>query len=496
MAGALGMAGRLGAVPVIWWIIGAALVLRALFAAIMPFGTDEAYALAVGRSFSLSFFDHPPLGFWAPAAMEILGAQSVFFYRLPSVVLGGVTLWFLYLSGRRLGGEQAGLWTAALAALSPAISYSGALVLPDAPLYAGLSALIYCLIRLAQGETDRLMLWVWGGVALAFAMASKYQAGLVPLAVLIWIALGRAHWAWLGRAGFYLAVVLGLIGLLPVVMWNAAHGWVSFAFHGGRAGGGLDLGNFAKMAVAQALYLLPVILIWALRVISLGALWARPETRLLILVGLAPIVMFNAIYLISASSLPHWTTPGWLALLPLVGMVLAERRWRHPKAWLLGMAVPLHLSLFAIALHGQTGLLTRHIDPPPEWDHTVPFVPLSQTRAALAQSGLLAGADFLAAPNWIEAGHIAAALGGALPMRVIGGRPHHFQFIAPQDGPGRGVMLGIVRLGAQDAEADRLIARATAQGYEASYLGHVVVNRGDRPYFALPVVRITGAVTP
>lgn len=496
MAGALGMARRRGAVPVIWWIIGAALGLRAGFAAIMPFGTDEAYALSVGRSFSLSFFDHPPLGFWAPAAMEVLGAQGVFFYRLPSVVLGGVTLWFLYLSGRRLGGEAAGLWTAALAALAPAITYSGALVLPDAPLYAGLSITLYCLIRLAQGQEGRLMLWVWGGVALGVALASKYQAGLVALAVLLWIGSAPSHWNWLGRAGFYLALALALVGLMPVVIWNMAHGWVSFSFHGGRAGGGLDLGNFAKMGAAQALYLLPIILLWALRVVSLSALWRRAETRLLILVGLAPIVMFNAIYLVSPSSLPHWTMPGWMALLPLVGMTLAQGRWRHARAWLLGMALPLHLALFGIAIHGRTGILTRHIDPPPGWDQTAPFIPLSQTRAALEQSGFLTGADFLAAPSWIEAGHIAAALGDARPMRVIGGRPHHFQFIAPQSGPGTGVMLGIVRLGAQDAEADRLIARATEQGYDAAYLGHVAVNRGDRPYFALPVVLVTAAATP
>lgn len=478
------------AVPGIWWIIGAALVLRGIFAAILPFGTDEAYALAVGRSFSLSFFDHPPLGFWAPAAMEAMGAQSVFFYRFGSLVLGGVAIWFLYLTGRRLGGEQAGLWTAALAAMAPAISYSGALVLPDAPLFAAMAATLYCLVRLAQGEHGKLALWAGGGVALGVALASKYQAGLLPLALLVWLAVTPSHWHWLRRPGFYLAIAISLLGLAPVVVWNITHDWVSFAFHGDRAGGGLNLGNFVTMGVAQAIYLLPVILFWALRVISLGALWRQAETRLLILLGLAPIVMFNAIYAVSQGTLPHWTMPGWLVLLPLVGVVLAQGRWRHGKAWLLGMGVPLHLALFVVALHLQSGVLTRHLETPPGWDQTAPFVPLRATRDALAQAGVLTDVDFLAAPNWIEAGHIAAALGGDLPMRVIGGRAHHFQFMAPQTGPGAGVLISIATREGQVAETERLIALATAQGYQARALGAVSVDRGGRPYFALPVIAL------
>ncbi|MFN7003809.1 MAG: hypothetical protein ACK4NW_10310, partial [Roseinatronobacter sp.] len=70
MAGALIVAragvGEIRGVGVIWWIIGGALLWRGVLAALMPLGTDEAYALAVGRGFDLSFFDHPPLGFWAP----------------------------------------------------------------------------------------------------------------------------------------------------------------------------------------------------------------------------------------------------------------------------------------------------------------------------------------------------------------------------------------------------------------------------------------------
>ena len=76
------------------WVLVASFVARVFFAAVMPLGTDETYALAVGRSFSISFFDHPPLGFWAPAVMERIWPLSApIWFRVPELVFGTVALW-------------------------------------------------------------------------------------------------------------------------------------------------------------------------------------------------------------------------------------------------------------------------------------------------------------------------------------------------------------------------------------------------------------------
>ena len=44
-------------------LVGAFLILRIGLAAVIPLSIDEAYAVVVSRSHSLSYFDHPPLGF-------------------------------------------------------------------------------------------------------------------------------------------------------------------------------------------------------------------------------------------------------------------------------------------------------------------------------------------------------------------------------------------------------------------------------------------------
>ncbi len=55
-----------------WVILALAAALRLAIGAYAPLGVDEAYATAIAREFSWSFFDHPPLGFWAPIAMARL----------------------------------------------------------------------------------------------------------------------------------------------------------------------------------------------------------------------------------------------------------------------------------------------------------------------------------------------------------------------------------------------------------------------------------------
>lgn len=428
------MIGRVKRMRSIWPVLILSLALRALFAAILPLGTDEAYALAVGRSFSLSFFDHPPLGFWAPAAAEwIFGSNAPFLLRLPSLIFGTIAVWGFYLCGRALGGERAGIWSAVLAAVAPMVVFSGVMILPDAPLYPALIFTLYALIRLAQGGRG----WVLGGASLGLALASKYQAGLVPVALLIWMMTSKIGRGWFLRAGFYLALGLSCLGLLPVVIWNMGHDWASFAFHTGRAGGGFAPVNFALMALGQMIYLLPPILVWAVMVLIDPRLWRDPVRRMVMILALGPIVLFNGVYLNSQNTLAHWSMAGWIMILPLV----AEQVTAKARAWLIGFALPTFGVALLLALQFMTGFLPIQ---------TIPLIPMRATHVALNK--VLQGADFIATGDWIEAGHIAAAVGPNPPMRVLN-NPHHFTYMpAPK---GRGIFLTI-------ATKDQTAAKALA----------------------------------
>lgn len=477
------------------WVLVASFVARVFFAAVMPLGTDETYALAVGRSFSISFFDHPPLGFWAPAVMERIWPLSApIWFRVPELVFGTVALWAIYLCGAALGGPRAGIWAAVIAAISPTMFFAGVIILPDGLLNPALFFTLYALIRLAQGDTAGLKYWAIGGASLAIALASKYQAGLIPISLLVWMFATPEGRRWFAMPGFYLALAISCVGLMPVLWWNIGNGWASFAFHEGRAGGGLSISNFAKMAVGQIVYLLPVVVVWCVSTFRDRSNWVAPDRRLILLVALGPILMFNAIYLFSTATFPHWTMPGWIVLLPLIGATIAaapQSGQTRARRWLIGIAAPVYLILAVATVHLSTGVLTRFSDTPPAWDRTAPMIPLAETHARLIEAGIWDATSPIATRNWIEAGHIAAAIGPAARIKVLSDTPHHFAFMPGQDAQGPITLISIGSIQTDAADTDRLLQFARAIDPDATALPSVAVPRGAQDYFRIHAVKMT-----
>lgn len=473
----------------VWIIIAASLLLRTALAGVTPIVTDEAYAIAVGRSFSISFFDHPPIGFWLPAIVETCcGARSPLAYRVPSLVLGSISIYLLYLLGRELHSHRAGLWSATLGALAPIVALAGVLILPDAPLLVFTLLTVLLLLKIAKAP--RAQLWVMGGIALALALASKYQAGLIPISVLLWMLSCSTGRRWFARPGFYVAISISLLGLLPVLIWNLQNGWASFMFHSGRAGGGVSVGNFGLMALGQSLYLLPVVAILGVQEIIDRANWQDPHKRLLVLIALGPIVMFNIIYLFSRGTLPHWSTPGWICLFPLIGIRLATADFRRIKLANFVTAGALYTLLFVLSTHLATGWLTNSRPVAPNWDRTAPNVSLDALRNSLAQSDVLADISVIAAADWIQAGYFAAALPFGPPVRVIDDAPHHFGFMAGATAFGPAVLLDLVD--AADAEARQTALLNLAQSVDANAqpLHSIAVARGPRDHFRIIAVSL------
>lgn len=473
-------------------LLGAALIWRLGLAAWLPLGIDEAYAVAVAREFSWSFFDHPPLGFWLPVAMaQLTGWEHPFVYRLPFVLLGTLTGWALWRMGTLLGGARAGLFTVALWLIAPHMVFgSGLFVVPDAPLNAGGALAMLALVaamRAGPGQHPHPAVWLGFGAGLALALASKYQAGLLALAALGFFLFTPRWRHWLAHPAPWAGAVLALMGLLPVLLWNLQTDWASLRFHGGRTGGGFAPGNLAAMSAAQLLYLLPPVLVLAL--LGLRAALRREASgaaRLLAWAALLPLAVFMLVYAFGADTLPHWTMPGWLFALPLAGAWLAQasgRARRHARWWLIGFGLPIWALLIAVALHLPTGLLTRGSEQPRGWDRQTEIIDLRGLAPALAAGGWLEDVAALAVPGWMEGGQVSTALGGALPVVVLGPDRRHFGFhAAPPQGRWLLVLVGHESgRGALPAQADDL---ATEAGLAITRAGLAVLERGGRDHLA------------
>ncbi len=413
--------------------------LRLVFAATLGLGVDESYMVAAGRHWQLSYFDHPPLAWWlAWGAARLSGSDDAFVVRLPFVLLFALSTILIYRLTATLFGARAGLWAAALLNAAPVLGVTSASwVLPDGPLDVTLLAAVFFLVR-ALPETGRAA-WGWwlaSGFCAGLALLSKYSAALTILGALVFLATEPAYRFWLKRTHPYAAGLAALILFAPVLIWNAQHGWVSLSFQAGRAGGHFHPFGPAAALGGAALYFLPWIwlgLVWC----GLGALRrgpAAPKRWLMLCLAAPPIVFFTVVALWS-KILFHWTAPGYLMLVPLLGEALAGRepapRGLRRAAVATGLLVLFGSGLVAgVVRFDWLGATLAGLGP--SGDPTMALVNWTSLRDELARRGLLSRPGLVvAATRWHEAGKIDYVLEGRVPVLCLGKDPRQYGIIAP-----------------------------------------------------------------
>ena len=307
-------------------LLAALVLLHAVVGGLIGLSVDEAHYLLYAYHPALSYFDHPPLVGWVQWPWLALDAPVGVLRLVPGLLWLGTVLAVYrlaeYLQGSSNFGHagDAGLWALGALALAPLLHVLGIGLVPD--------TLLMFFTILLMGQTLRLMrsdglshggAWLAWGCLLGLAGLSKYTAILMALASGLcllsahgWRVL-RSPWAWL-------AVLLALIMVSPVLVWNAQHDWVSFRYQGQHgAGSGWHVAEVARFALVQMLAFGPLLL-WGLSGHSKhGALrlfFALPWLVLAYLAG-------------GGSSLPHWTAPAWVALAPFAGVALARYRYGH-----------------------------------------------------------------------------------------------------------------------------------------------------------------------
>jgi hypothetical protein len=227
-----------------------------------------------------------------------------------------------------------------------------------------------------------------------------------------------------------------LLLFLPALIWNARHGWVSFAFQGGRVGGHFyPLGPLAALGGA-ALYVLPWL--WLPLVLcgfdALRRGPADPKRWLLFCLALPSILFFTVISLWSRI-LFHWVAPGYMLLIPLLGDAIAHR-WpstRRISPAVTATVVVVVLGVTVVASDVRFNWLVGAFpDVFSAHDPAMAAVDWTPLRAELAQMGLLDRPGLVvAATRWLDAGKIDYALGGAVPVLCMGSDPREYGIVAP-----------------------------------------------------------------
>ena len=450
-------------------LVSAFLILRIGLAAVIPLSIDEAYAVVVSRSHSLSYFDHPPLGFALGRLMaDITGCECRLFVRLPYVVLGSLSALLLYDLTRQAYGAVAAFWAVAWYTVAPFFLISaGHFVVPDGPLNFFLLASAWAVAPMLLGKAPRhaLLRWAVAGVALGLALMSKYQAGLFCVSALLILLSTKPGRAELATPGPWIAGAIALLGLLPVVLWNMNHGWISLAFQSGRGlatdGHVLHPGNLAITLLGQAFYVWPVI--WF---VAIGCMWrgvgagSSVADRFFTLIAVLPVAFFGLAALFSAHSLPHWSMSGFLFAFPLVGQWCGRFAQRRPgllRVSFTTAAIVVPLLAVGFAVQTTTGAFTRPFhERATKFDINWQLVDWSAL-ANGAEASDLSGSDaYVVAADWMQGARIAHALGPDVPIEVLPGDPRHFQFMGDKrlDARSTGFLVGALNFG-KEAEREK-----------------------------------------
>jgi len=406
-------------------LIAASSAARLLVASVLGLGNDEAYHLLYALNPAPSYYDHPPMVAW----VEMFGLYGLGDFgsrlalRVGFVLLFAGSTWLMWRIAGRWFGEWAGFYAALALNLTGYYGLAAStFALPDGPLLF-FWLLTIDRVSLALDQPRKLSLWISVGLSWGCALLSKYHAVFLPMGTALYWLLRPDRRRWLLAPGPYLAIGVGLLVFSPVIVWNASHEWVSFAFQGGRAVGSATfrLDYLAGALGAQAAYLFPwfwVPLIW----IGLRSIrrWGSLETeseRLALCLCVAPLATFTAVACFQPV-LPHWGLIGLASLFPMLGRWIAERAVERPRRTrrrlLLASAFPLVLVVVALGHYrlgwlqrgddGGFGFLTTTTDPTADvygWD---------QVAARLDRLGLLDDPRvFLFTRNWFLSAQLAHA---------------------------------------------------------------------------------------
>jgi 4-amino-4-deoxy-L-arabinose transferase-like glycosyltransferase len=298
-------------------------------ARLSPFG-DEAFYWMESRRLDVGYSDLPALTAWMIAAGEHVLGHGLLGMRLMFLLVGASLPWLLVALARQLGDRRQG-WQAGLLALAlPLAGSLGVLALPDVPLTVGIALATLGLVR--AFDRDRWGDWCLVGAGLAIAWLAHYRAAMPMLAGLLLFTLtarGRARWS---RPGFWLAMAIAALGLVPLVLYNLRQSGVGLAFQLVDRNPWQFHADALVQPLEQAVACTPLLyacLLWAA-----WQAWRRRAQAPWDIIATLSITFIAAWFVLGlfADDLrfrAHWPLPGYLPLLAVLPALWrgTDRRW-------------------------------------------------------------------------------------------------------------------------------------------------------------------------
>ena len=316
--------------------LGFYLLVWTLLAALLPLSMDldSVEQVIWSRTWQWGYYKHPPL----PSLLMYLFNHL---FAGPSIGLtvfaaqGGnvVALIYVWLLAKRILPRQLAITAVLITSL---IAYHNfrAFVLNhntvSLPVTAACIYYFYCAVR----QPERLLLWLYLGIAGGLAMLTKYSAILVLASFFIYLLWQQAWKNPLIMRGLLLSVLVFTLVFAPNIIWLVDHDWLPFTYLDKQltaSGGRLKLfGDFlGNMAIRWWYTLLAVGLLLKItpKVETTEALDTEfDHRRFLLVIQFAPLMLAMLPLLIKGNALnSNWVSAFFLP----AGILLVYCFFRH-----------------------------------------------------------------------------------------------------------------------------------------------------------------------
>ena len=329
-------------------LIGAVFLLRLGYIASsqIELGKDEAYQWLWSKHLALSYYSKPPMIAYTQWLGTHLWGDTAFGVRFFSPVAGAIMSLLLLRLLAREAKARAGVMLVLACAVTPLLVLGTTLLTVDPLLILfWIAAMVTGWRAVQPGGATRQ--WLLVGLWTGLSFLSKYSA------IYLWMCWGFFFWLWaparqhLRRPGPYLAVLVTLLCAVPVLWWNAQHGWITMehvASNGSiNKAWQFNPGHTAELLLASAGLLHPVFFVasvWA--AIGFWRFQRGQPLPLFFFCMSAPVYLMHLAYTLHSRILPNWIAPCVLPGFCLMA-VYWDARWRAGaravRGWLLGAMI-------------------------------------------------------------------------------------------------------------------------------------------------------------
>ena len=303
-------------------------IARIITASAVELGNDEAYYWVYSQQLQWNYFDHPPMvAIWARFfSANLLLQDFPVFLRLGSIVSCALSTWFIFKCVSVIKNERAGWFAACLynASYYAGIT-AGLFLMPDSPQMVFYTFSMWMIARIVNDDSKWIN-WILFGIASGLCIMSKVHGAFIWIGFSFFILLQKRQL--LANPRLYVALLLSLIITFPIITWNIKNDFITYRFHSERvviSGYSSNWYNLLKAFIAQVVINNPVNVILAVTALITGLNRKIKSDTLTIFnfIGL-PFIFILLFMSFFRITLPHWSGPAFVTLIPLAACWLAQ----------------------------------------------------------------------------------------------------------------------------------------------------------------------------